>query len=290
MVTIFKIVKMLARSCFLITLTKCLKGHKSPGLLFGVKNKKWPTQSVTQSLSQRQGHLLSCLEISEYWGGMFLIFKTIWKVSRWSGKSGNMVCWLQSVCWCIVRKKRDPGIHDPIHFTEKLGKILRRLGLLKNPEKIRWDQKKGVTILVQKFAKILQNFGNWEKYAQSGKILNNRKNTLKIRKIPMRTKKGPHLILVQKFGKILRKNNETPKNSKKYTKTRKNTSDNSKKRTSLYFGGRIRKNTLDKSGKKTRKNTSFWILEAKSPFPTMPWRQGAHPARQINMFFFVRQM
>ena len=43
-------------SCLLITLIKCLKGHKSPGLLFNVKKQKClchsATQSVTQSFSQ----------------------------------------------------------------------------------------------------------------------------------------------------------------------------------------------------------------------------------------------
>ena len=34
-----KIVKMLVRSCFLITLIKCLKGHKSLGSLCNVKSK-----------------------------------------------------------------------------------------------------------------------------------------------------------------------------------------------------------------------------------------------------------
>ena len=34
-----KIVKVLVRSCFLITLIKCLKGHKSLGLLCNVKSK-----------------------------------------------------------------------------------------------------------------------------------------------------------------------------------------------------------------------------------------------------------
>ena len=55
-----KIVKMLVRSCFLITVIKCLKGHRSLGSLFNVKNKKWLSDSVTDSLSEWQGHLLSC--------------------------------------------------------------------------------------------------------------------------------------------------------------------------------------------------------------------------------------
>ena len=50
-----KIIKMLDRSCFLITLIKCLKGHKSLGSLCNVTKVK-----VTQSVSQWQGHLLSC--------------------------------------------------------------------------------------------------------------------------------------------------------------------------------------------------------------------------------------
>ena len=48
---------MLPRSCFLITLIKCLKGHKSLGSLCNVKSKSY---SVTDWLSQWQGHLLSC--------------------------------------------------------------------------------------------------------------------------------------------------------------------------------------------------------------------------------------
>ena len=51
-----KIVKMLVRSCFLITVIKYLKGHWSLGSLFNVKKQKW----VTHSVSQWQGHLLSC--------------------------------------------------------------------------------------------------------------------------------------------------------------------------------------------------------------------------------------
>ena len=46
---------MLVRSCFLITVINCLKGHWSLGLLFNVKKQK-----VAQSLTQWQGHLLSC--------------------------------------------------------------------------------------------------------------------------------------------------------------------------------------------------------------------------------------
>ena len=45
-----KIVKMLVRSCFLITVIKCLKGHWSLGLLFNVKNK---SGSLTDSVSDK---------------------------------------------------------------------------------------------------------------------------------------------------------------------------------------------------------------------------------------------
>ena len=56
-----KIVKMLVRSCFLITLIKCLKGHKSLGSLCNVKSKsQWVSEWVSESVSQWQGHLLSC--------------------------------------------------------------------------------------------------------------------------------------------------------------------------------------------------------------------------------------
>ena len=43
-----KIVNMLVRSCFLITLVKCLKGHKSVGSLCNVKSKSTVSQSVTR--------------------------------------------------------------------------------------------------------------------------------------------------------------------------------------------------------------------------------------------------
>ena len=43
-----KIVKMLVRSCFLITLIKCLKGHKSLGSLCNVKSKSTVSESVSQ--------------------------------------------------------------------------------------------------------------------------------------------------------------------------------------------------------------------------------------------------
>ena len=53
MSTIVKIVKMLVRLCFLITLIKCLKGHKSLGSLCNVKSKstlsEWVTRWVTRS-------------------------------------------------------------------------------------------------------------------------------------------------------------------------------------------------------------------------------------------------
>ena len=40
---------MLVRSCFLVTLIKCLKGHKSPGSLCNVKSKSTVSESVTRS-------------------------------------------------------------------------------------------------------------------------------------------------------------------------------------------------------------------------------------------------
>ena len=55
-----KIVKTLVRSCFLITLIKYLKGHWSLGSLFNVKKQKWLTESVSEWVSEWQGHLLSC--------------------------------------------------------------------------------------------------------------------------------------------------------------------------------------------------------------------------------------
>ena len=53
------IVKMLVRSCVLITVIKCLKGHRSLGSLFNVKKQK-VAQSVSEWVSEWQGHLLSC--------------------------------------------------------------------------------------------------------------------------------------------------------------------------------------------------------------------------------------
>ena len=54
-VFVFVIVFLLVSSCPLITLIKCLKGHKSLGSLCMFKIK-----SVTQSVSEWQCHLLSC--------------------------------------------------------------------------------------------------------------------------------------------------------------------------------------------------------------------------------------
>ena len=55
----------MSQTCLLITLIKCLKGHKSLGslgsvvkgqkclgLLFNVKNQKWLTESVSQSVTR----------------------------------------------------------------------------------------------------------------------------------------------------------------------------------------------------------------------------------------------
>ena len=51
----------LVRSCLLITLIKCLKGHKSLRSLCCSKIKSGSvSQSVSESVSQWQGHLLSC--------------------------------------------------------------------------------------------------------------------------------------------------------------------------------------------------------------------------------------
>ena len=47
-----KIVKMLVRSCFLITVIRCLKGQGLLGGSLMSKNKRWLSESVTQSLSQ----------------------------------------------------------------------------------------------------------------------------------------------------------------------------------------------------------------------------------------------
>ena len=46
-----KIVKMLVRSCFLITLIKCLKGHKSLGLFLSVKSKRCMSDSVSDKVT-----------------------------------------------------------------------------------------------------------------------------------------------------------------------------------------------------------------------------------------------
>ena len=50
------IVFLLVRSYFLITLSKCFKGHKCLGSLFVFQNQKW----LSYSVSQWQGHLLRC--------------------------------------------------------------------------------------------------------------------------------------------------------------------------------------------------------------------------------------
>ena len=60
-----KIVKMLVRSCFLITVIKCLKGHRSLGSLFNVKKQK-----VSQSLSQWVSDKVT------YWA-------VRWQLKRW---------------------------------------------------------------------------------------------------------------------------------------------------------------------------------------------------------------
>ena len=53
--------KNLVRSCLLITLIKCLKGHRSLGSLFFCQVvKSLVSQSVSQWVSEWQGHLLSC--------------------------------------------------------------------------------------------------------------------------------------------------------------------------------------------------------------------------------------
>ena len=46
-----KIVKMLVRSCFLITLFKCLKGHKSLRSLGNVKSKSTLSESVSDKVT-----------------------------------------------------------------------------------------------------------------------------------------------------------------------------------------------------------------------------------------------
>ena len=65
---------MLVRSCFLITLIKCLKGRKSLGSLCNVKRKShW--------LSEWQGHLLSCcgqLKTKIYIRQMIQSFQQLW--------------------------------------------------------------------------------------------------------------------------------------------------------------------------------------------------------------------
>ena len=48
-----KVVKMSVRSCFLITLIKCLKGHKSLGSLCNVKIKRSLTHSLSDSVSDK---------------------------------------------------------------------------------------------------------------------------------------------------------------------------------------------------------------------------------------------
>ena len=49
-VKIVKFVNMVFRSCFLITLIKCHKGHNSLELLFNVKNQTLPEAQRTQGV------------------------------------------------------------------------------------------------------------------------------------------------------------------------------------------------------------------------------------------------
>ena len=51
---------MLVRSCLLITLIKCLKGHRSLRSLFEWQLAKSSVSAVSEWVSQWQGHLLSC--------------------------------------------------------------------------------------------------------------------------------------------------------------------------------------------------------------------------------------
>ena len=66
------------RSCLLISLAKCHQDHKSRWSLFNVKNQKCPTQCVRESVSQRQGYLLSCLWTAKkkVVGGSKAVYKT----------------------------------------------------------------------------------------------------------------------------------------------------------------------------------------------------------------------
>ena len=53
-------------SCLSISLIKCLKGQKCLGLLFNVKNQKWLSHSVTQSVSDKVTYWAVCGQLKMY--------------------------------------------------------------------------------------------------------------------------------------------------------------------------------------------------------------------------------
>ena len=77
---------MLVRSCFLITLIKCLKGHKSLGSLFVcqlVKSCEWVSESVSQSVTRSPIELLwtaKNIKAPSYYG----------KASEWSHTTSSL--------------------------------------------------------------------------------------------------------------------------------------------------------------------------------------------------------
>ena len=96
---------MLVRSCFLITVIKCLKGHRSLGSLFNVKKQK-----VAQSLTQWQGHLLSCRVTAKNGrkGGKLISNRLLSLIFRHASVSSTYPCklvgWLvgKLVSWLVT--------------------------------------------------------------------------------------------------------------------------------------------------------------------------------------------
>ena len=60
-----KLSKMFSRSCFLVTLIKSLKGHKSLALLFNVKIKRCLTQSVSEWVSDKVTYWAVCGQLKK---------------------------------------------------------------------------------------------------------------------------------------------------------------------------------------------------------------------------------
>ena len=101
-------------SCILITLNKCLKGHKSLGSLCNVKSKSTVSQWVSQWVSEWQGHLLSCcgqLKINTYLPVFAPYFHQVWNIDIWLAVSCSIIT-LQWIHIC-----RNIQIKLSLHWT-----------------------------------------------------------------------------------------------------------------------------------------------------------------------------